>query len=99
MSIKIACINVNGLQLNKKRNCIFEWLSSRKFDIICLQETHCTDENVNRWESEWKSIIGGESLWNCGTSNSRGIGILVNRKNQCKLTNKYQDDCGRKNTF
>jgi exonuclease III len=43
---------------------------------VCLQETHCTYQTVEKWKKEWKNLGGGESTWNCGSSNTRGVGIL-----------------------
>jgi exonuclease III len=44
---------------------VFNWLVSKKYDCICLQETHCTGVDINRWESEWKTQGGGASAWLC----------------------------------
>jgi hypothetical protein len=55
---------------------VFNWLVSKKYDCICLQETHCTGVNINRWESEWKTQVGGASAWICGSSESKGVAIL-----------------------
>ena len=55
MSLKLVTVNVNGLRDNRKRELVFNWLVSKKYDCICLQETHCTGVDINRWESEWKT--------------------------------------------
>ena len=62
---------VNGLRDNRKRELVFNWLVSKKYDCICLQETHCTGVDINRWESEWKTQGGGASAWLCGSSESK----------------------------
>ena len=95
MSLKIASINVNGLQAKKKRNCIFEWLNKRKYDIICLQETHCNLESVIKWKREWKHINGGDSTWNCGSSDSRGVAILLNKNFKFSFIETHRDNQGR----
>ena len=77
MALIIGTINVNGLQNKTKRDRIFTWLIEKKIDLICLQETHCTREEINDWQIEWKNHGGGESEWSCGTSDSRGVGILL----------------------
>ena len=46
MSLYVASLNVNGLRDNKKRTCIFNWLLKQKYSVICLQETHCTENTV-----------------------------------------------------
>jgi exonuclease III len=42
MSLQLVTINVNGLRDNRTRELVFNWLVSKKYDCICLQETHCT---------------------------------------------------------
>ncbi|CAC5413899.1 E3.1.11.2 [Mytilus coruscus] len=76
MSLKIASINVNGLRNNKKIALVFNWIVSQNIDLVCLQETHCTHDETGLWNREWKENGGGESFWNCGTNDSRGVGIL-----------------------
>ena len=48
--VLIGSINVNGLRNEKKRQNVFIWLKSKKYDINLLQETHC--ENSDE-ENEW----------------------------------------------
>ena len=80
MSLSVACINVNGLRHNNKRNCIFLWLIKHKYDLVCLQETHCTYQTVEKWKKEWNNLGGGESTWNCGYSNTWGVGIHLRKR-------------------
>jgi hypothetical protein len=40
---------------NKKRDLVFNWLVGKKFNLICLQETHCVNNDIDRWNSEWKN--------------------------------------------
>ena len=51
--LEIASINVQGLQDNKKRKRIFQTFRNSKFDIILLQETHSTDEDIIDWKKDW----------------------------------------------
>ena len=95
MSLYVASININGIRDNKKRNCIFHWLIKQKYDLVCLQETHCTEQSVYKWEKEWKNSGGGESIWNCGSSDSRGVCILLRKNFQYKFTEKFRDNYGR----
>ncbi|CAC5383636.1 E3.1.11.2 [Mytilus coruscus] len=76
MSIQIITLNVNGLRDKKKRNLVFNWLANKRYDLICLQETHCTVNDIMQWQNEWKINGGNKSVWNCGTSDSRGVSIL-----------------------
>jgi hypothetical protein len=40
---------------------------------------------------EWKKLGGGESTWNCGSSNTRGVGILLRKHFSFKLTETFRD--------
>ena len=68
MTLSLATINVNGLRDKKKR------------DVICLQETHSTKDDLIRWQIEWTNCGGGNSFFNCGTSDSRGVEILLSKR-------------------
>jgi exonuclease III len=76
----LETFNVNGLRDNRKRELVFNWLVSKKYDCICLQETHCTGVDINRWKSEWKTQGGGASAWLCGSSESNGVAILLSKR-------------------
>ena len=51
----------------------------QKGEIICIQETHSTHNTQNCWELQW----GGDScFWSHGTSQARGVGILVKKNSR-----------------
>ena len=52
-------LNVRGIQEEKKRKELFNWLKLKKLDIICLQETYSTPEDVKKWKLQW----GGEIIF------------------------------------
>ncbi|KAK3091078.1 hypothetical protein FSP39_016969 [Pinctada imbricata] len=95
MAISLATLNVNGLRNREKRNNLFYWLKKKNYDVIALQETHCTDSETAQWENEWKSIGGGESYWNNGTSASKGVGILVGKNIAFEIKEIKRDKQGR----
>ena len=75
--LNIVTFNVNGLassdaRVPKKRK-IFTWLKAHRCDIALLQETHCTDSMQQILAHEW----GGDSFFCNGTSDSRGVCILI----------------------
>ena len=74
MSIYIATININVLRDDKKRRTFFDWLISKKINVICVQETF---SEIESWQNLWTSSGGCESSWNCGVRASRGVGILL----------------------
>ena len=47
--LRIATINVEGLHRESKRVGIFQNFIKEGYDIIALQETHCTDQVVEQW--------------------------------------------------
>ena len=50
MSLKLVTINLNRLRDNRKRELVFNWLVLKKYDCICLQETHCTKVDIKPME-------------------------------------------------
>jgi exonuclease III len=75
MTLSLATINVNGLRDKKKRDLVFNWLVAKKIDVICLQETHSTKDDLIRWQNEWKNCGGDNSFFICGTTIIRCIYI------------------------
>lgn len=61
--LKIGTLNVNGLANKQKRTRIFEYLKQSKADVFCIQETHSTHEQTDRWTKEWS----GKAFWSNGT--------------------------------
>ena len=72
MALKIATLNVEGLQDPKKRKFVFHFLKSTNFDIFALQETHSSAADIGPWTEEW----GGQAIWNSLDSTSKGTAIL-----------------------
>ena len=95
MTLSLATINVNDLRDKKKRDLIFNWLVAKTIDVICLQETHSTKDDLIRWQNEWKNCGGDTSFFNCGTSDSRGVGILLSKKLKENVEFFSQDNSGR----
>ena len=60
-SIIIESINCRGLRNKQKRNDIFNKAVKERVNILCLQETHLIDEDINTLKNEWNVhyIIGG----------------------------------------
>jgi exodeoxyribonuclease III len=69
--VKLISWNVNGLRAVMKRNFL-EYLDSEKPDILCLQETKCTSDDVERlwpasyttyWNSAEKKGYSGTAVF------------------------------------
>src|ERR1700680_4792703 len=72
--MKIASWNINSLR--KRQDRLFAWLEATKPDIVCLQETKCTDDQfpVLAFQSAgYHSAYHGEKSYN-------GVAILSKTK-------------------
>ena len=91
-SLRLATLNVSGLQNKTKRLNTFQWIARKGFDIVFLQETHCGSEtDCNKWKYEWT----GQSYWTTYSSNSMGVAILINNKNVVSKEESGKDTLGR----
>ena len=70
--MNLVSLNVRGLKLKHKRRQLFSLFKRNQYDVVCLQETHITEKEVEQWKKEW----GGELLYTQQTSNSGGLVIL-----------------------
>ena len=91
LNIKIQSLNVKGLGKSIKRRSIFQWLHNQKHQFAFLQETHSTKECAQFWEAEW----GGKVFFSHGSSNSKGVMILVNPNLELKVEKCITDKNGR----
>ena len=90
--LNVTTINVNGLKDTGKRKRFFELFKVKNYDIIFLQETHCTNlEESKLWGKEW----GGENFWSFGGARSRGVGILFSSRLSFSKGRFYYDQMGR----
>lgn len=90
-NLKLATLNVNGMQSMLKRRALFKDLRSAKNNIVFLQETHSTALEENIWLSEW----GGPGYFSHDKSNARGVGILFSRNFNPEIKEKIADKEGR----
>ena len=88
-NIKIASLNVRGIQNENKRKEIFIYLKSKRLDILCLQETHSQQDDIIQWNRQW----GNNCFYSHGDSQSRGVMILT--KPHIKVDLVYKDEEGR----
>ncbi len=92
MPLKLLSLNVRGLRDNRKRHKLYYWLKHNNYDIILLQETHCANNHeISEWSKEWK----GQTLWNNGSSNSRGVAILLKHDLKATISDEDNDKNGR----
>ena len=89
--LRIASLNVRGLGDYKKHHKMFHYFSTKKLDVIMLQETHSVKSNMRRWRAEFEGK--GHGL-HCN-SKSRGICTFISRKSKVKIHRSYKDNDGR----
>ena len=65
---------LRGMRGTDKRRQLFYKFHSSKYQLFFLQETHSTPQIERQWSSEW----GGKIYFSHGTSESRGVCILIN---------------------
>ena len=59
--------------------------------IFMLQETHCTTENEQKWRKE----CGNDMYFSNGTSNARGVAIIITGNYEYRLLQLDRDTEGR----
>ena len=89
--LKLLSLNVKGISNFKKRKTIFTWCKKRAPDVIFLQETHSVKETESLWRHQW----GSDIFFSHGTTNARGVAILVKNGLDFKLEKKVFDSSGR----
>ena len=90
-NIEIISANVRGLRQQFKRIDLFNYFKKLKADIVCLQETHLIQKDLNTIRKEWniEYFIAGNS------TNSRGVAILINNTFEYTISSCLKDPEGR----
>ena len=91
-TVSIHSFNCRGLQEKHKRILLFNWLKKYQ-GIIFLQETHCSRAHELTWKREW----GGDIIFSHGTTNSRGVAVLIPKslESDIKVKKCHTDTAGR----
>ena len=87
----ITSINALGLRSPDRRQTAFNHFTRNKYDIILIQETHWTPDLNDTIKNEWH----GNTFFSHGTSNARGVAILLNSNLRHTVTHTQQDQHGR----
>ena len=91
-TLSVLSININGISEGKKRNKLFDILKNKNIDITLIQETHCTENLINKWEKEWL----GKSFSNSGiVAKSSGVAILLREDLIINISTRLQNKEGR----
>ena len=90
--LRMCSLNVRGLGDRNKRRSVFNYIHSKNIDIAMLQETHLDNQNkLNQWKIECKSEICASF----GTTQSKGVMIIVKKKKGIKILDVETDNDGR----
>ena len=84
-------LNVRGSRNFNKRRSLFAWCRKQNANIIFLQETHSTRDKEKQWKAEWGAPIEVAR----GSSNGRGLAILLHNGFDCNIKQKFVDPAGR----
>ena len=92
--MKVGTLNVNGFVTSAtKRSHIFNFISTEKLDIICLQETHLTDNDNT--SDIFKDFKGKVFLNSCNIGRKYGVAILIREGLDCSVSKIQKDTNGR----
>ena len=90
-TLKIISANIRGLRQVVKRRDLMDYVMSQNPDILCLQETHLVQGDLDTLIKEWNV-----NYYIAGTStNSRGVCIIINKTFEFKVSNIHKDKEGR----
>ena len=91
MALSSASANVRGMFDMAKRRELFHYYNIKPYQVIFLQEMHCTGQTEPYWRSEW----GHNMYLSYGSSEARGAGILIKSSCQHIVHNLIPDPGGR----
>lgn len=96
LNIKICTLNVRGLTDKKKRLGVINWFKNEKIDILCLQETFCTENNKTTFNKEWDHV--SDNIHHCVTNSvhSRGVCVIFKNTLSVDIENIKQSNDGRR---
>ena len=90
-TIDIFSANARGLRQHFKRIDLFDYIKNLRADIICLQETHLVQKDINILAKEWnvEYFLAGNS------TNSRGVLVMLNNTFEYQVNQCIRDPDGR----
>ena len=91
--MKVVSVNVRGLNFQAKRKTLFTWAEQQKIDVLCLQETFCTENKVKSFNDDWEGLVYHSVS---DSTHSRGVSILFRKGLEFKVLNNHKSDDGRK---
>jgi exodeoxyribonuclease-3 len=81
-SMKITTLNCNGIRAAARKG-LYEWLPGQNIDVLCLQETRCTDEDVAG--EPFRPVGYHTEWWHAKKRGYSGVAIYSRRKPDCVI--------------
>ena len=88
--ITIMSMNCQGLGDVRKRRDVMQFVRSKRFSIVFLQDTHLTENTVPYFNTLWH----GKAHHSCFSSRRRGTSILINSNLPYNLIAENKSECG-----
>ena len=88
--LKLVTLNCRGLGDYEKRKDVFNYLRDKQYSLCCLQDTHFTKDQIKSIRSCW----GYEVCMSPGSSNARGVAVLLNNNFEYKIEKEKTDLIG-----
>ena len=90
-SLHICSLNCQGLGKADKIQRFNQWMKQQKCQICFLQETHFVNENIERTNK----TLDTKGFHNFGSSNSKGVSILMSNQIDYSIIDQHKDNEGR----
>ena len=90
--LTISSLNCRGLHDPKKRKDVFDFLKRSGTNVFCLQDVHWDHDMLNDISKEWGS--NGRCFIVPGTSNSRGVAVLLNTNFNLNISRVHRSPDG-----
>ena len=88
-NITVLSANCRGLRTNEKRIDVLSYMKETGASIVCLQDTHLTEREINSVKQIWP-----DCYINGVRNNSRGVAILLNSNFEYNVLEVNKDDQG-----
>ena len=88
-SIKVLSANCQGLRTYEKRLDVLSYMKDMGASIVCLQDTHLTENDAHSIKQIWP-----DEYLHGTKSNSRGVAILLNNNFEYKVNQVNKDTEG-----
>ena len=90
LKLTILSANCQGLRDVKKRTDVLNYFRDLKPDILCLQDTHWVQDDLNCIKNLWS----GDCFINGSRTNSRGVAVLLSKNFDYNITSIDRDERG-----